>query len=252
VRQQSSTQTARAATSALEQRVVTDQAAAANVALGQQDPGDEDLIDEAASAAFDEAQAIRDGDGSTKPVDVAGKTIVTPSVAEIVSAPAPVAAPAASAMDALGEPTASDSMMEEFMMAQRAAAGGDRVGDSDAVIRLAQSAAGALEVKVKREGKDLSLRVRADDMALRQVMLDTLPELKQELQKANLVQGHIEVAEEGIDDQMQSDHTWNDEHSTRGDNRGESMDDPKRAPASTETSKATGPARHDGQLHVVA
>ena len=75
------------------------------------------------------------------------------------------------------------------MVAQRGAAGGDRIGDSDAIIRVSDGAAGALQVKVKREGDDLTLRVRAEDLAMRRVMAESLPELKHEPPEGELGRG---------------------------------------------------------------
>ena len=158
--------------------------------------------------------------------------------------------------EVVGSTSVTETLMEEIMVAQRGAAGGDRVGDADTVIRISEGAAGALHVKVKRQGDDLSLRVRAEDLAMRHVMAESLPDLKQELQKANLVEGEIEVREDGIDDEMQSQYTWDENQSTRRDAQrdsrhgGEVVYDV--APAGNQSSDPTTARRHDGELHVVA
>jgi len=231
----------------------TEQAADANLALGQQSQGDDDLVDEAAADAFDEAQAIRDGAGASDTRSFTDRETPTQMVAQLSPASAPTPTSDSPTVGTLGDATVTETLMEEVIRAQRGAAGGDRVGDSDAVIRVSEGAAGALEVKVKREGNDLSLRVRAEDLALRHVMVDSLPELKQELQKANLVEGQIEVQEDGIEDQMQSDYTWDDQHSANSDD-GEFEDRLATQSAGEAASQETsgGAPRHDGQLHVVA
>jgi len=252
VRQQMSAKMARASATPVDQRATADQAAAANVSLGQAGQGDDDLLGEAEADAFDSAQAARGGDGTTRSLDVQGPTTVVQTAAQLFSAAQPLSAPDPAALGPLGQPAAADTLMEDIIQAQRSAPGGDRVGDSDAVIRVAQSAAGALEVKVKREGNDLSLRVRAEDLAMRQVMVDALPELKHELHKANVVEGQIEVAEDGIDDQMQSDHAWDGEGSSSNNQQGDSINEANPTQQSAAKSAATSSSRHDGQLHVVA
>jgi flagellar hook-length control protein FliK len=158
--------------------------------------------------------------------------------------------------ESVGSATVTETLMEEILVAQRGPAGGDRIGDADTVIRISEGAAGALQVKVRRDGDDLSLRVRAEDLAMRHVMAESLPELKHELQKANLVEGDIEVREDGIEDQMQSDFEWDDNQSARRDPQRESgheVETAYDAPiVGNQQSNTTTARRHDGELYVVA
>ncbi len=71
-------------------------------------------------------------------------------------------------------------------------------GGDDAVIRVTDAEVGPLEVRVRRDGQDLSVRVRAEDLGLRQQMLDTLPEIRRELAKAQLVGGRVDVREQTL------------------------------------------------------
>lgn len=251
-----STERAESATTAVGQRVVAEETSAANVTMGQDAEGEDDLIEEAASAAFDKAQALRDGGSKAEQPTLNRMASSLPSGVQVLANPTTTPTAEALVPEAVGNTSVTETLMEEIMVAQRGAAGGDRVGDADTVIRISEGAAGALQVKVKREGDDLSLRVRAEDLAMRHVMAESLPELKHELQKANLVEGEIEVREDGIEDQMQSEYTWDENQSTRRDSQQESGHEGDAVYGAT--SKAAQPSdttkarRHDGELHVVA
>jgi len=68
-------------------------------------------------------------------------------------------------------------------------------GGDDAVIRLSDTEAGKLEVRLRRDGENLSLRLKADDPSGRQQMLDGMSDLRRELVKSDLVEGRVDVAE---------------------------------------------------------
>ena len=250
-----STDRVRAATSAVSQRVVAQETSEEQVALGQDPQSDADLAEEAAADAFAEAQAVRDGGTSTEGarLDINAPKVQTAAQLFAVSAPPPAVDP--TMPEGVGTSAAMDSLMEEIMVAQRGPAGGDRIGDSDAIIRVSEGVAGALQVKVKRQGDDLTLRVRAEDLAMRNVMAESLPELKHELQKANLVDGQIEVQEDGIEDQMQSEYTWDESQFTQEDAEAEGSEEGENSRESARVakeSKTPTTRRHDGELHVVA
>ncbi|MDP6945583.1 MAG: hypothetical protein QF464_15650, partial [Myxococcota bacterium] len=250
--QRPSVDSARVATPSAE-RAAAEQTSEASVTMGQQGLEDDDLIEEAANDAFDQAQAAREGGEASQPSD--GRVTVAQTAAQIVAAMTPTTSADPVATEAIGATTTSSTIMEEVLMAQRGAAGGDRVGDADAIIRIPDSAAGALQVKVKRQGDDLSLRVRAEDLAMRNVMAESLPELKHELQKANLVDGQIEIQEDGVEDQMQSEFAWDGDHSDGQNAQGDVQQDAAPSQTSTATTSTSTPTRgadHDGQLHVVA
>ena len=255
-RAEASTERASAATTAVGQRVVAKETSATNVTMGQASEGEDDLLEEAATEAFDKAQAVRDQGSIADQPSLERMGSRLPSGIQVFTGPAVAPTVDSITPEAVGQSTVTDTLMEEIMVAQRGAAGGDRVGDSDAVIRISDGAAGALQVKVKRQGEDLSLRVRAEDLAMRHVMAESLPELKSELQKAGLVEGEIEVREDGIEDEMQSEYTWDENQSARRDAQTDSGHEGEVAydatQAGTQSSDTTTARRHDGELHVVA
>jgi hypothetical protein len=78
-----------------------------------------------------------------------------------------------------------------------------QVKDSDSgesVLRIQDTEAGELEVRVTTNGQDLSVRVHALDATLRDRMLETLPELKEALLAEGLVEGQVDVGEQGLSD----------------------------------------------------
>jgi hypothetical protein len=74
----------------------------------------------------------------------------------------------------------------------------------DSVLRIQDTEAGELEVRVTTNGQDLSVRVHALDATLRDRMLETLPELKEALLAEGLVEGQVDVGEQGLSDSNSS------------------------------------------------
>ena len=68
----------------------------------------------------------------------------------------------------------------------------------EAVLRVQDTEAGELEVRVSTNGQDLIVRVHAQDVTLRERMLETLPELEQALAAEGLVDGRVDVGEQNL------------------------------------------------------
>ena len=244
------------ATTAVGRRLVVEQSSQESVKIGQASEGDALMVEEAADEAFNKAQALRDQGSTSEQPSAARLVDRLPSGLQVMSAPTPPPTADVLVPESMGSSSVTETLMEEIMVAQRGAAGGDRVGDSDAIIRVSEGTAGALQVKVKREGDDLTLRVRAEDLAMRQVMAESFPELKTELQRANLVEGEIEIREDGIEDQMQDDYSWDGAEAQGRQDQDENAYESERASAErggdSRRSDASTTRQHDGELHVVA
>jgi hypothetical protein len=251
-----STERLATATTGVGQRIVAEETSEVNVAIGANAESEDEQLEVAADEAFDKAQGVREQAATPEQPGVNRLTAGVHAGNQVVSGPPPMGSVGTVVSESVGSATVTETLMEEILVAQRGPAGGDRIGDADTVIRISEGAAGALQVKVRRDGDDLSLRVRAEDLAMRHVMAESLPELKHELQKANLVEGDIEVREDGIEDQMQSDFEWDDNQSARRDPQRESgheVETAYDAPiVGNQQSNTTTARRHDGELYVVA
>lgn len=128
-------------------------------------------------------------------------------------------------------------------------------GGDDAVIRLNDGEAGPLEVRVRRDGQDLSVRVRAEDLGLRQQMLESLPEIRRELAKASLVEGRIDVSEQDVRAEVgaHGQQAAGDGEAGAGDEAAAASGDGAAAPpgAIPDTS-TTAQSAHAGRLRVIA
>ena len=160
--------------------------------------------------------------------------------------------------DLIGGDVAADATMEEFLQVRHANQLQVKASASDATIRVPTAEAGNLEVKLRRTGEDLQVKLKAEDAATRRVMMEAFPELRQEFNRANIVEGKVDVQED-----MSSDLLANDDEYTEADGFRESDSDSgdERTGGHTSTdSKAEvkgnasehNARRHDGQLHLVA
>ena len=108
--------------------------------------------------------------------------------------------------------------------------------------------AGELEVRVSTNGQDLIVRVHAQDVTLRDRMLETLPELQQALAEEGLVEGRVDVGEQGL----------NGSGSEQGGPGEERQDAPTQTrgvsttPSSTQNFDEPVPGLGNGRFHVVA
>ncbi len=136
----------------------------------------------------------------------------------------------------------------------------------DTVLRLNETEAGKLEVRIRANGDDLMVLVKAEEQALRQKMLDGLPDVRKALDRAELVAGRVDVAEYGAfenetrgesDQQGLFDSAFEDSLDQQSSEDGEPRQDsanpsnsdstsPERAAASTPSSRT-----EDGRLHVI-
>ena len=73
---------------------------------------------------------------------------------------------------------------------------------------------------------------------------------------ANLVEGEIEIREDGIEDQMQDDYSWDGAEAQGRQDQDENAYESERASAErggdSRRSDASTTRQHDGELHVVA
>ena len=68
----------------------------------------------------------------------------------------------------------------------------------ESVLRVQDKDAGELEVRVSTNGQDLIVRVHAQDVTLRERMLESLAALEQALTAEGLVEGRVDVAEDNL------------------------------------------------------
>lgn len=135
----------------------------------------------------------------------------------------------------------------------------------DTVLRLNETDAGKLEVRIRANGDDLMVLVKAEEQALRQKMVDGLPELRKALDRAELVAGRVDVAEFGAfenetrgdgDDQSFLENAFEDsldqQTSDDGEPKAGSAGESTPEATSSNGATATGSQRtEDGRLHVI-
>ncbi len=203
--------------------------------------------DEAAHEEF----AIASGPSGT-PAPTQAPVMATQSVTA-VSAPA-----SANAMN----PSSTMGLDPEVSEALRNV----RIEDpGDTVLRLNETEAGQLEVRIRSNGDDLVVLVKAEEQALRQKMIDGLPELRKALDRAELVAGRVDVAEFGAfeneargdgDSQNFFEDAFEDNLEQQASDDGEPQRNSagESTPETTSSSRATpsGSQRtEDGRLHVI-
>ncbi|MEC9072852.1 MAG: flagellar hook-length control protein FliK, partial [Myxococcota bacterium] len=129
--------------------------------------------------------------------------------------------------------------------------------ETQTVLKLNNGNAGKIEVRLRMDGRDLTVQMKADDVEGRQKMLEALPELRRELAKAQLVAGRVDITEFGhaefdLNGEGQSFDQEDAEDTgaeMSGDQKGSS---PGRSGGSVDTTVTSGTqSRDDGRLHVV-
>ena len=138
----------------------------------------------------------------------------------------------------------------------------------DTVLRLRETDAGQLEVRIRSNGDNLMVLVKAEEQALRQKMVEGLPELRRALDKAELVAGRVDVAEYGaFENETRGDsesrnssaeNSFEDNLERHAQGEAESIDGSgARAdndPDAASSQRATTPSSsrtEDGRLHVI-
>ena len=135
----------------------------------------------------------------------------------------------------------------------------------DTILRLNETEAGQLEVRIRSSGDDLVVLVKAEEQALRQKMIDGLPELRKALDRAELVAGRVDVAEYGAfeneargdgDNQSFFESAFEDSLDQQASDDGEpqkgTAGDSNPETASTNRAAAQrSPRGEDGRLHVI-
>jgi hypothetical protein len=219
---------------------------------------------ERSETARDSRRAAKDGDETSGDKFALGSTpsSTTPSSQAPVTATqtvTPVSAPAsASAMNT----TSTMGLDPEVSEALRNV----RIEDpGDTVLRLNETDAGRLEVRIRSSGDDLMVLVKAEEQSLRQKMIDGLPELRKALDRAQLVAGRVDVAEFGAfeneargdgDDQSFFESAFEDSLDQQESDDGESNPRGPGQPSPEMTSSNGAPASgsqrtDDGRLHVI-
>ncbi|MBD88743.1 MAG: hypothetical protein CL940_00200 [Deltaproteobacteria bacterium] len=135
----------------------------------------------------------------------------------------------------------------------------------DTVLRLNETDAGQLEVRIRANGDDLMVLVKAEEQALRQKMLDGLPDVRKALDRAELVAGRVDVAEYGAfeneargdgDDHQFFENAFEDSLDQQASDDGEPRQEasgsptPENAPSSVDAAQRS-PIAEDGRLHVI-
>jgi flagellar hook-length control protein FliK len=219
---------------------------------------------ETLDSARDSHRAVKEGDeAGNEDFALAG----TPSSAT-VSTQAPVMA--AQTVTAVSAPASANAMNTSSTMGLdpevSEALRNVRIEDpGDTVLRLNETDAGKLEVRIRASGDDLVVLVKAEEQALRQKMIDGLPELRKALDRAELVAGRVDVAEFGAfenetrgdgDDQSFFENAFEDSLDQQASDEGE----PKQGasgesnPENTSSNGAPGTGSQrteDGRLHVI-
>jgi len=120
----------------------------------------------------------------------------------------------------------------------------------DAVLRLQDTEAGSLEVRVRVDGKDLFVALRAEDAAMREQMLQDLKEVQRQLANEELVEGTVHVGEFGTSGgESQLDQNTSQE-STPDNQQGLNQTNKTRNTMSQSETVET--STEIGKLHVVA
>ena len=128
----------------------------------------------------------------------------------------------------------------------------------ETVIRLQNTDVGELEIRIRQEGDNLIVRVHTEEQALRQRLLESLPDVRARLDKANLVAGRVDIAQYGEtefdlqDSSARSQDEWDDGGASGSEDGGQghqSPDEP-RAPDASKPNTAVGRSA-DGRLHVI-
>ena len=162
------------------------------------------------------------------------------------------------ALGLLGGDGAADAAMEELLQVRHANQMQIKASATDATIRVPTADAGSLEVKLRRAGEDLQVKMKAEDAATRRVMLEAFPELRQEFNRANIVEGKVDVQEDMSGDLLASEDEFSQTdgfddpgHEAR-DGRMDAQVGTDDKPESQDGTDAERAPRHDGQLHLVA
>ncbi|MGM0577161.1 MAG: flagellar hook-length control protein FliK [Myxococcota bacterium] len=173
-----------------------------------------------------------------RPVQVPeGATPVTPPTAP--GAVQPVLPPTPAAPTQALDPRVSEALQLLY-----------ETGRAETVVRVSDTEAGNLEARVRMEGSDLHVRLRADEALRHQRLLDALPQVRRELDREGLVDGRVHVS------------TWDGEASGEGgrgreaaeqglDEHGEPAATAQPEQAREETGERTDERTRTGRLHVV-
>lgn len=162
------------------------------------------------------------------------------------------------ALGLLGGDGAADAAMEELIQVRHANQMQIKASATDATIRVPTADAGSLEVKLRRAGEDLQVKMKAEDAATRRVMLEAFPELRQEFNRANIVEGKVDVQEDmsgdllASDDEFSETDGFDDPGHEAHDERMDAQLGADGKPESEGGKDAPRAPRHDGQLHLVA
>jgi len=120
----------------------------------------------------------------------------------------------------------------------------------DAVLRLQDTEAGSLEVRVRVDGKDLFVALRAEDAAMREQMLQDIKEVQRQLAEEGLVEGNVHVGEFGTSDGQNS--TEQNQENNPGQQDSLGLNKPSQTQNTPSHSETIETSTEIGKLHVVA
>jgi hypothetical protein len=120
----------------------------------------------------------------------------------------------------------------------------------DAVLRLQDTEAGSLEVRVRVDGKDLFIALRAEDAAMRERMLQDIKEVHRQLDDEGLVEGNVHVGEFGTSE-GQNDFDQNQENDSDPQNN-LGLNQPNKTRNIPGHSETIETSTKIGKLHILA